>query len=182
MSRNLATKANAGRKPGKPEDHVGFLLKNLHYGLRQALEEALREQRVGLSFAQLTALFGLLFEPGLTGAQLARRATVSAQTMNSILRRLESDALIERRPHPESRRADAWFLTEDGSEQLAQARAIGDPVFARMLSALSSTEVAELQSYLRRCIAAVEASASERATRRAAASRTVRRASAAAPR
>jgi len=139
-----------------PEDHVGFLLKTLHLGLRQTLEVELREHRIPLSFAQVGALFNLSIEPGLPGAQLARRASVSAQTMNTILRRLESNGLITRRPHPESRRADSWFLTEDGDAMLEQARTVGDAVFARVLSVFSKREAEEFKQSLRRCIAALD--------------------------
>lgn len=155
MSRKLGIKKNGRRKLGRPEDHVGFLLKTLHLGLRQVLEMELREHRIPLSFAQVGALFNLLLEPGLPGAQLARRANVSAQTMNTILRRLESDRLIARRPHPESRRADSWFLTDDGDAQLDRARIVGDAVFARVLSVFSPTEAEEFKRSLRRCIAAL---------------------------
>jgi DNA-binding MarR family transcriptional regulator len=156
MRRNQKQDSTAWIQSDQPEHVVGFLLKSLHHALRQSVDEALRERGVGLSFAHFATLFGLFLEPGIPGAQLARRALVSAQTMNSILRRLEKDGLIERRPHPESRRADSWSLTKQGSEQLARARVIGDAVFSQMLSALSAPEVAQLQGYLRRCIAALE--------------------------
>jgi len=108
-----------------------------------------------MSFAQVASLFGLYYQPGSTGAQLARRAMVSAQSMNAALHRLEQDGLIERRPHPESRRADSWFLTDEGSQQFAHARAVGDPVLARMLSALNQDEVGRLEDYLTRCLEAL---------------------------
>ena len=174
MSRKLGIKKNGRRKLGKPEDHIGFLLKNLHLGVRQVLEMELREHRIPLSFAQVGALFNLLLEPGLPGAQLARRANVSAQTMNTILRRLESDGMIARRPHPESRRADSWFLTEVGDAVLDQARIVGDAVFARVLSGFSSGEAEEFRGYLRRCIAALDLLPGERATDRPARSRAPR--------
>jgi DNA-binding MarR family transcriptional regulator len=164
MSRNLGANATAWLKSSQPELVIGYLLKTLHHGLRQALNDALRERRVGLSFAQGATLFELYFEPGLTGAQLARRAPVSAQTMNSMLRNLEAMSFIERRPHPESRRADSWFLTERGADEVAQARVTGDAVFRRMLSALKAEEIRNFQSYLRRCIDALEADDAERDT------------------
>jgi DNA-binding MarR family transcriptional regulator len=108
-----------------------------------------------MSFAHFAALFGLFSEPGMTGAQLARRSLVSAQTINAVLRRLETEQLVERRPHPDSLRADSWHLTEEGTSRLAQARAVGDTVFSRMLAALRADEVQCLQSYLRRCIDAL---------------------------
>jgi DNA-binding MarR family transcriptional regulator len=92
----------------KPEHIVGFLLKSLQHSLRQSMDEALRKRGLELSFAHFAALFVLHSDPGITGAALARRALVSPQTMNSALRRLELEGRIERRPHPDSRRADSW--------------------------------------------------------------------------
>jgi DNA-binding MarR family transcriptional regulator len=164
MPRIVKQAAIDSLRSDKPEHVVGFLLKSLHHSLRQSIEEALRAQGLTMSFAHFATLFGLFSEPGITGAQLARRAMVSAQTMNSILRRLESEGLIERGPHPDSRRADSWSLAEEGEKQLARARVIGDTVFSRMLAALSADEVADLQTYLRRCIAALETSPAPRGT------------------
>ena len=156
MPKKRQTTKNDPHRLGTPEEHIGFLLKTLHLGLRQTLEVQLREHRIPLSFAQVGALFNLSIEPGLPGAQLARRASVSAQTMHTILRRLEANGFITRRPHPESRRADSWFLTEDGEAMLEQARTVGDAVFARVLSVFSESEAEEFKRSLRRCIAALE--------------------------
>jgi DNA-binding MarR family transcriptional regulator len=144
-------------KLDKPEHIVGFLLKSLHHTLRQAMDEAMRNKGVGLSFAHFGALFVIYCEPGISGAKLARRAMVSPQTMNSALRRLEADGRIERRPHPESRRADSWTVTREGLELLEQARTVGTAIFERMLAPLDRAETAALESSLRRCIAALEA-------------------------
>jgi len=142
-------------KLGKTEQ-VGFLLKSLQHSLRQNLEEVLRKQGLELSFAQVGCLFNLHYDPGISGAQIARRAMVSAQTMNSVLRTLEHDGHIERRPHPDSRRADSWSLTESGLAELERAREVGAAVFERMLSPLRSAEVTAFVDYLRRCTAALE--------------------------
>ena len=143
-------------KLDKPAHVVGFLLKSLHHTLRQTMEEALRKRGLELSFAHFAALFTIESEPGMTGAKLARRAMVSAQTMSSALRRLEKDGRIERRPHPDSRRADSWTVTDEGLELLNQARAVGNAIFERMLAPLDAAETTALESSLRRCIAALE--------------------------
>lgn len=155
----------------RPEHIIGFLLKSLQHTLRQTMDEAMRKHGIELSFAHFAALFGLYSEPGSNGAKLARRAFVSAQTMNSVLRRLEKDGYIERRPHPDSLRADSWSLTTEGLAQLERARAVGQGVFDRMLASLDAAEAANLKSYLRRCIEALEEpgaapEAGERAPRR----------------
>ena len=105
----------------KPEHILGFLLKSLQHTMRQTFDETLRKQGVELSFAQFSALFNLHSDPGVTGALLARRAFVSAQTMSSALHALELEGYIERRPHPSSRRADSWSLTH-GRAPRARAR------------------------------------------------------------
>jgi DNA-binding MarR family transcriptional regulator len=140
---------------GKPE-RIGFLLKSLQHTIRQTIEEVLRKQGVELSFAHFVALFNLHYDPGISGAQLARRAMVSAQTMHSALRALEKDGYIERRPHPDSRRADSWSLTAAGLAELKRARTVGSAVFGRMLTALTTQEVAALEDSLSRCIAAFD--------------------------
>ena len=140
----------------KPEHILGFLLKSLHHTLRQTFDETLRKQGVELSFAQFAALFNLHSDPGVTGARLARRALVSAQTMNSALRALERDGYIERRPHPQSRRADSWSLTDAGLEELARARRVGRTIFARMLGTFDAKEITAFEDYLRRCIKALD--------------------------
>src|SRR5688572_13452725 len=140
----------------KPEHILGFLLKSLHHTLRQTFDETLRKQGVELSFAQFAALFNLHSDPGVTGARLARRALVSAQTMNSALRALERDGYIERRPHPQSRRADSWSLTDAGLEELSRARRVGRTIFARMLGTFDAKEITAFEDYLRRCIKALD--------------------------
>ena len=140
----------------KPEHILGFLLKSLQHTVRQRIDEALRKQGVELSFAQFAALFNLHSDPGVTGARLARRAFVSAQTMNAALRALERDGYLERRPHPLSRRADSWSLTEAGLAELTRAGRVGSAVFERMLGQFDAKEIAAFEDYLRRCIVALD--------------------------
>jgi DNA-binding MarR family transcriptional regulator len=142
-------------KAENPQHVLGFLLKSLHHTLRQTFDEALRKQGVELSFAQFSALFNLHCDPGVTGARLARRALVSAQTMNFALRALERDGYIERKPHPSSRRADSWSLTDAGRSELERAREVGGAIFTRMLAAFEAAEIDAFEDYLRRCITAL---------------------------
>jgi DNA-binding MarR family transcriptional regulator len=138
------------------EDEVGYQFKRLGAALRQQLDGMLRRQGVGLSMAHVAALFALEDEPGATGAMLARHAMITAQAMNTVLRRLERDGYIDRTPQPHNRHADCWQVTVTGQRQLARARAAGKPVFQRMLSSLTPREQAGLQRLLARCVAALE--------------------------
>jgi len=141
-----------------PEEQIGFLLKRLMHQFRHLVDERLRRGS-DLSFAHLVTLDQLQLEPGVAGARLARSLLVTAQTMTGLLRRLERDGLVERRPDPHNRRADRWFLLPFGLERLNAARGAGAPVMTQMLSRLSAQEATELRGYLERCVEGLETDA-----------------------
>ena len=144
-----------------PEEAIPYLLKGLHHSLRQAVDEGLRGERIELTFAHLSTLYAIDAEPGLAGAELARRGSVTAQTMNTILHRMERDGQLERRPHPSSSRADSWFVTARGSKQLDHAKVVGKVIWRKMLAALKEREVAQLQNLLQRCIRGLDVQVAE---------------------
>ena len=140
-----------------PEEAIPYLLKSLHHFLRQTVDEMFRRERFGMSFAHFATLYTLDSEPGVAGAEMARRGFVTAQTMNTILRRLEKDGDIERRPHPANARADSWYITKSGQVRLKRAKRICDGVWRRLLSTLKSAEITQLQNLLERCIGGLDA-------------------------
>jgi len=141
----------------EPGQDVGLALRQLMHTLRQNVEAALRAQDIDLSFVHGMVLKNLAREPGLSGAQVARRALVTAQTMNGVLRSMEAAALIVREPHPENRRQDCWFLTKDGARRMEQAHEVVDGVLSRMLAPLSRADAARLTALLRECTDTLQA-------------------------
>ncbi|HWL63019.1 MAG TPA: MarR family transcriptional regulator [Steroidobacteraceae bacterium] len=125
---------------------------------RHQVEERLR-RGCDMSLAHLVTLDQLQQEPGIAGARLARRLLVTAQTMTGLLRRLEQEGAIERRPDPHNRRADRWYLLPAGEARLAAARSAGAPVMTNMLGLLDAREITELRGYLERCVEGLEAGA-----------------------
>ena len=148
------------RAPAPPshDGDVGYLLKQLMSALRRRMDERLRHRELDLSMAHMAALFTLQDEPGLAGAQLARRTMISAQAMNVVLRRLEREGLIGRSQHPENRHTDSWRLMPSGTRRLSLARRAGEPVMRQMLSGLGARERAEFRRLLGSCIASLESS------------------------
>jgi DNA-binding MarR family transcriptional regulator len=138
-----------------PEEQIGFLLKRLMHVFRHVLEARLR-RGANLSFAHLVTLDQISEEPGIVGAQLARRLLVTAQTMTDLLKRLEREGSIERRSDPNNRRADRWYIREEGQARLRAARSAGGPVMTQMLSLLSAEEIATLRDSLERCVEGLE--------------------------
>lgn len=150
--------AGRARRPGAERPgEVGYLLKQLMSALRRRMDERLRHRELDLSMAHMAALFALQEEPGIAGAQLARRTMISAQAMNGVLRRLEADGLISRSRHPENRHTDCWRLSLAGTRRLARARLAAEPVLQGMQSGLNPHERVELQRLLGRCISSLEA-------------------------
>jgi len=163
MKRAAATTAlhgdrapSRGQAPDGKEEHLGYLLKRLQHSIRQAIDERLRVAQVGLSFAHITTLFVINHHPGISGARIAKATMVTAQTINTILRRLESEGSLERKPRPDNRRVDCWYITDAGRTQMLKARAAADPVWDNMLAPIGPDEVAELRRLLKRCIEGLE--------------------------
>jgi DNA-binding MarR family transcriptional regulator len=153
-----------------PEEQIGYLLKRLMHQFRHQVEERLR-RGCDMSLAHLVTLDQLQQEPGIAGARLARRLLVTAQTMTGLLRRLEQEGAIERRPDPQNRRADRWYLLPAGQVRLNAARSAGAPVMTKMLALLDPGEVGELRGYLERCVEGLEAGAAPAQRETAAAGR-----------
>src|SRR5262245_15504858 len=145
----------------EPGDDVGVALRQLMHTLRQNVDTVVRARGFNLSFVHGMVLKTLAREPGLSGAQVARRTIVTAQTMNGVLRSMESGGFIVRETHPEHRRADCWFLTRSGVRCLEQVHEIVGDVIGRMLAPLSRADVARLTALLHECRAALQPEAPE---------------------
>jgi DNA-binding MarR family transcriptional regulator len=158
--------SGTGRRPAHPAPAfthdaqslrtIGLLFRSLNFNFRQEMDKALRMGGMGLSFGEISPMLVLELHPGINGAQLARHSMVSAQAMNSVLRKLVEKKYVERRPHPDSLRADSWHLTTRGSSLIERARTIFEITTSRMLSGLTGREARNLQQYLRSCAAALE--------------------------
>ena len=60
--------------------------------------------------------------PGLSGADLARVALLTPQTVGVIIRNLERDGAIRKTPHPVHGRVLQWTLTRRGLTLLEKCR------------------------------------------------------------
>jgi DNA-binding MarR family transcriptional regulator len=132
---------------------IGFLIKRAQAVLHEAMVDALAPLR--LTIPQYAALTALREEPGLSNADLSRRAFVTPQTMHAVLADLENRELLVRHPHPEHRRVLRAELTRSGRRLLQTAALAVDAVEDRMLRDLSDTSRSRLASGLATCIDAL---------------------------
>jgi len=127
------------------------------HSFRNTVEAQMRARGEALSFAHAMLMMTLAREPGLSGAQASRRAQVTAQTMNGLLRNLEAGGYAVREPNPENRRADRWFLTGEGLRHLQQGKGVADEVARQMLVPLTDRDADRLCELLHKCAAALRA-------------------------
>jgi DNA-binding MarR family transcriptional regulator len=116
----------------------GLLLRDFFRAARAAMDEALKP--TGFTPPQSMVLMAVGGEPGLTGAELARRAMITPQTMGELLTALEKSDLIRRQRHPGNARMQAIFLTEAGVKAQAACGAHMQMVSDRMLTAMSAAD------------------------------------------
>jgi DNA-binding MarR family transcriptional regulator len=134
-------------------DRPGYLLRRAQDVLHAALAAAFGEH--GATIAQYAILVFLDEEPGLSNAELARRAFLTPQTMNQTLRSLEDKRWVTRRPHPVHGRILQASLTPDGRTALLACQQIADVIEEQMLSLLSTGERRQLEAALRACVKAL---------------------------
>ena len=94
------------------EKNVGFLLAKAHQRACALFKEEF--DRYDLTPQQFGLLAFLWIEDGLSQSGLSTRSQIDRTTMGGIIDRLEKEDIVQRRPHPDDRRAYQVFLTTKG--------------------------------------------------------------------
>src|ERR1700722_15842902 len=101
------------------EEYLCTRIRRAEQALMSHHEAALRGY--GLTMTQYTVLLAISREGGMSGAQLARSAGVTQQTMAAVLTGLEAKQLITRQPAPVHAKVQIAALTDQGQEVLDRA-------------------------------------------------------------
>jgi DNA-binding MarR family transcriptional regulator len=137
-------------------------LERVTWALRRAelAVQALKEQRLrsslGMAVAHYTMLISVHSEPGLAGAELARRLNVTPQAVASLADRLESRGQLERRAHPRHRHVQELHLTDAGREVLRRADALVSEVEQKITAGLGRTDTVRLRALLEKVAATAQ--------------------------
>jgi DNA-binding MarR family transcriptional regulator len=99
----------------RAEDMSGYLVKRAQSVIHLALEEIVSNQ--GLGIPHYVVLTLLAETPGLPNAELARKAFVTPQSMNEVLKQLELSGLVERHRSPSNARILCAHLTRAGEKK-----------------------------------------------------------------
>ena len=102
------------------QGYLAYLLRQAQAAARLAMERALAD--LGVTPPQFVVLTMLRAYPGLSGADVARVALLTPQTVGVIIGNLERDGAIKKTPHPVHGRVLQWTLTPHGSNLLDKCR------------------------------------------------------------
>lgn len=100
---------------------LSYIIGRLDRAIRNRLTEILAP--LDLSIPQFTTLSVLKRRPGLSNAQLARRALILPQSMIQVIAALEARELVERAPDPSHNRILQTRLTASGLALVQRAEA-----------------------------------------------------------
>lgn len=124
-----------------------YILSRLHYLNRQKIDRLLAP--FGVTAVHYTIMSILKSRTSLSSAEIARRYSVTPQSMNEIISFLERKGLLSRMPNRDNRRILLVQLTKEGAELLTRCDAIADEVEGELLAPLDAEQRAQLQDMLR---------------------------------
>jgi len=141
----VSTSATAERRQTLAIDsplrrRLPLLLRRAWYGLNQAFRRRL--VHLGLTPDQFTVMRTILeAEPrGLTQQELTVRMASDANTVASLVRRMEQARLLLRQPHESDGRANVLKLRAAGRRQLAEARKVATQLQTEVLRNLPEAD------------------------------------------
>jgi DNA-binding MarR family transcriptional regulator len=109
-----------------------------------------RLEPLGLTRSQGRALTALAERGEMTAKELLPPVCVEPASMTRLLQDLESDGLVERRPHPTDGRSSILSLTGRGREAQREVMRIVEEADAAVMVALSEEESEHLKAALGR--------------------------------
>ncbi len=127
-------------------DRVTWALRRAELAVQTLKEQRLRP--LGLAAPHYTLLISVHADPGLTGAELARRLNVTPQAVASLVARLDSRGQLERREHPRHRHVQELHLTDAGREVLRAADKVIAGIELQITGGLGPKETTHLRALL----------------------------------
>jgi DNA-binding MarR family transcriptional regulator len=129
--------------------YLAYLLRQAQAATRLRMERTLAE--LGVTPPQFIVLTMLKAYPGLSGADLARVALLTPQTVGVIIRNLERDGAIRKTPHPVHGRVLQWTMTRPGERLLEKCRRHARALERRLTAGLG----AKTQTIVRRWLSKI---------------------------
>lgn len=137
-------------KDAQLTDNILWLLKQAFHFSLTTVNEAISGH--GVTTAQVGLMRQLASEPGLSGAQLARRLLITPQGAQLALSALEGRGLVERKQDPRHGRIMQAYLTDEGRAVAAAVLADAIAAHETVFGVLTSEEKQQLHDLLARVV------------------------------
>lgn len=126
--------------------NTGYTIKQVQQQIHTQMEDVLRP--LDLNISQYNVLKNLEATEFVTGAELARKAFITPQTMHTMLMTMERKELVLRSPVEGNKKVMGVAITSRGVAVLGDAEEALSGVYKKANSALSSDEHAKLEHLL----------------------------------
>lgn len=128
------------------EKSIGFLLSKAYQRAWATLREEI--EPYDLTPPQFALLSFLWQQDGLTQVELSEKGQIDRSTLGGLIDRLERNGLLERRQHPQDRRAYRIYLTEQGKAMESTLSACAERSLKKFTAGLNDDEIKELRRML----------------------------------
>jgi len=128
------------------EQSIGFLLAKAYQRGWATLREEI--EQYDLTPPQFALLSFLWQQDGLTQVELSEKGQIDRSTVGGLIDRLERNGLLERRQHPQDRRAYKIYLTERGKSMEETLSACAERSLKHFTAGLNEGELSELRRML----------------------------------
>jgi MarR family transcriptional regulator, transcriptional regulator for hemolysin len=136
----------------------GFLLHDIARLMRKRFDQ--RARSLGLTRAQWQVLAHLARHEGINQAGLAEILEIEPITVGRLIDRMEEAGWVERRAHPNDRRARLLYLTAKARPVFDRMLALAEGVREEALAGLSETK----REHLMNTLMAIHSNLSDRST------------------
>jgi DNA-binding MarR family transcriptional regulator len=134
-----------------------YLIRQAQLAVSGLLQEAM--QKYDLTASQYTILSIVCHRGGISSADLARRISVTPQSINEVISSLERLRLVSRQEAPDNRRILQINITPAGKRLLAACDRTVDGIEAELFRSLSHRELSTLGELLQKVLADFRAGA-----------------------
>lgn len=137
---------------------VALAVSNLHRAANAVRNHLTRTvlRPAGLTWSGFTVLWTVWLWHGLETREVAELASISKATLTGVVKTLERDGLLQRRPVEGDRRLVFLDLTDAGRELLERLYPAFNAAEAETITALDDGALAELTAHLRRVTTRVQ--------------------------
>tara|TARA_B100000161_G_C33494295_1_gene388515 strand:- start:448 stop:939 length:492 start_codon:yes stop_codon:yes gene_type:complete len=141
-ARKIMIEQDQAQDQATDKAHVpGETLHRLVHAYKRSLMNAMVDADMPMPISHKRVMKWIIRIPGITAQQMAEKSGQDKGRITRLLKELENDGLIERRPHPIDRRSQTLHLTAAGETRMEAFRTVEQDVRTRMTRGLTPQQI-----------------------------------------